>query len=125
MMSLLRVLVVGAVLFGLSTPAWAQGPSTTIVNNGNHNINIVLNIQGPTINIPPPPLLGLPPVPPGFGPSLPPPLPGFVPPAQNLIFNQGHGNHNHIFNRGAMVPSHNTIVNVGHGNVNRILNRGR
>lgn len=129
MMSLLRVFAVGAVLFGVSTPAWAQFPGTNIINNGNNNINLVLNIQGPQINI------GLPPLPgPGFGPGLPPlpppgfgpvpPPPGFGTPAQNLIFNQGSGNFNQIRNTGGFGPSNNTIVNVGNGNRNVIRNRG-
>jgi len=129
MMSLLRVFAVGAVLFGVSTPAWAQFPGTNIINNGNNNINVVLNIQGPQINIGLPPLpgpgFGPPLPPPGFGPGLPPPPPpGFVSPAQNLIFNQGNGNFNQIRNTGLVGPANNTIVNVGHGNRNVIRNRG-
>jgi hypothetical protein len=137
MTSLLRVMAIGATLFGLSTPAWAQGPSTTIVNNGNRNINIVVNIQGPTINVGVPG--GFPgqgghcnhhcpgaqggPGFAGFGPSQPPLPPGFVPPTQNMIFNQGNGNMNQIHNRGGM-PSNNQIVNVGNFNQNLIRNRG-
>lgn len=128
MTSLLRVFAVGAVLVGLTAPAtaWAQFPGTNIINNGNNNINLVLNIQGPQINIGLPPLpgpgFGPPLPPPGFGPSLPPP--GFPTPAQNLIFNQGHGNFNQIRNTGLVGPSNNTIVNVGNGNRNVIRNRG-
>lgn len=134
MTSLLRVMAIGATLFGLSTPAWAQGPSTTIVNNGNNNLNIVVNIQGPQIN-----LGGLGGFPgqgghcphhcpgatggPGFGPSMPPLPPGFVPPTQNVIFNQGNGNVNQIRNRGGM-PTQNQIVNFGNFNRNLIRNRG-
>lgn len=134
MTSLLRVLAIGATLFGLSTPAFAQGPSTTIVNNGNRNINIVVNIQGPQINVGLP--TGLPggapscghhhhgPVVGPFGPSQPPLPPGFVPPTQNLIFNQGNGNMNQIHNRGGM-PSNNQIVNIGNFNRNFVRNFGR
>jgi hypothetical protein len=116
MTNLLKIAAVGATLFGLSTPAWADGPSTTIVNNGNNNVNIVVNVQGPTINVP------LLPPPPAPGCYLPPaPLP-----TQNFIFNQGYGNANFIHNRGwERGPVQNTIVNYGNHNHNEIRNHFR
>jgi len=118
MTSLLRIAAVGATLFGLSTPAFADGPSTTIVNNGNNNINVVVNIQGPQINLPPLslPLAGVPGVPacsPGQGQG-----------PQNVIVNQGNYNVNQIHNhgRGPLAPL-NQIVNLGDGNRNFVRNR--
>src|SRR5262245_25746797 len=118
MTNLMRIAAVGATLFGLSTPAFAGGPSTTIVNNGNNNVNIVVNVQGPTINLPPLPLLPPPPAPGCF---YPPPVP-----TQNLIFNNGYGNWNSIHNRGwERGPVQNTIVNIGNHNHNEIRNHFR
>lgn len=118
-MTSLRTLAIGAtlcgaLLFGTTTSAWAQGPSTTIVNNGNRNINIVLNIQGPQINVNVPGLGGLP-IGGHHG--------GYIPPAQNVIFNAGHGNVNRIQNFGGVGPTQNQIVNLGNFNRNLIRNR--
>lgn len=134
MTNLLRVMAVCATLFAVSTPAIAGGPSTTIVNNGNNNINIVVNIQAPTINVGMPgfpgfgglPMLPPPPLP-GMYPGMMPPPPGFLPPppgAINQVFNYGDGNFNRISNQGqAGAGAQNTIVNFGNYNVNRIRNR--
>ncbi len=129
MTSLLRIAAVGAALFGFSTAAFAGGPSTTIVNNGNNNINIVLNIQAPQINVN---LPQLPPMP-GF-PGVSqcnhggyPPM-GFPPMGpHNTIVNQGSFNSNTIVNRGGLGGpgggATNQIVNLGNFNRNVIRNR--
>jgi hypothetical protein len=119
MTSLLRIAAVGATLFGLSTEAFAGGPSTTIVNNGNNNINIVVNVQGPTINLPP--LPGLPSMP--YPPTVCPPGFPFGGP-QNTIVNIGNGNVNQIENRGRFGGARNEITNFGDFNRNYIANHG-
>lgn len=125
MTSLLRIAAVGATLFGFGTEAFAGGPSTTIVNNGNNNINVVVNIQAPQINIGLPPLPGFPGVSQCNHGGYPGQVGGFpFQGPQNTIVNQGSFNSNTIINRGGMRgPALNQIVNLGNGNRNFIRNR--
>lgn len=105
-----RSLLAFAAVLALSVPTFAQGPSTTIVNQGNFNVNKVVNVSGPSFG--------------GYYPGRYYPAPG----PSNQIFNFGSGNVNVIRNvspswggyRGA---PQNTIVNIGNGNQNRIINR--
>jgi hypothetical protein len=105
---MLRLLAALTISFGLTVPAFAQGPSNVIVNQGNFNVNKIVNITPPVVCYPGSPGY------PGY------PMPG----PSNTIFNYGSGNVNVVKNIGfGGAGAQNTIVNQGNGNFNKIVNR--
>jgi hypothetical protein len=103
-----RILAALTISLGLSMPAFAQGPSNVIVNQGSFNFNKIVNVGAPAYY-------------PAYYPSYPVyPVPG----PSTFIQNVGSGNVNVVKNIGwGGAGAQNTIVNVGNGNVNKIINR--